>query len=500
MEETENVLIAKRRQKLADIRQAGEAFPNHFKQKDQLGTLLKCYQSHDDSALGHTPVAVSIAGRMMSKRQMGKASFAHIQDASGKIQLFIKQDNVSDQCYQQFKSWDIGDIVAVEGELFRTRVKELSVRVSKIILLTKSLRPLPEKFHGLSNTEIRYRQRYVDLMVNPAVRAVFQTRSAIIDYLRHYFNGIGFLEVETPMMHPIPGGANAKPFVTHHNALNRPLYLRIAPELYLKRLVIGGMERVYEINRNFRNEGLSTRHNPEFTMIEFYQAYTDYRDLMNITERLLRQLTQAILGQDQVDYQGERYDMGGTFCKMTLKEAILRFNEDLRPEQYNCLDTMRHFANTRGLMLKKDDQLGQIHTAIFEKTVEHQLRQPTFIIDYPVEVSPLARPHDDNPALVERFELFIGGLEIANGFSELNDPEEQARCFRQQLLAKDGGDDEAMCYDEDYITALEYGMPPTAGEGMGIDRLVMLLTDSPSIRDVLLFPQMRPSHAKVADK
>ena len=489
----ENKLVAERRKKLEAIRAQGSpAFPNDFRRNALAADLLALHEEHDKEYLEGASIQVSVAGRMMSKRIMGKATFAHIQDASGKIQLFVQRDALPEGFYNdEFKHWDVGDIIGATGEIFRTKVGELSIRVSDIRLLTKSLRPLPEKFHGLTDTEARYRQRYVDLIMNPEVRDVFRTRSAIINFMRDYFNEAGFLEVETPMMQPIPGGAVARPFVTHHNALGRDLYLRIAPELYLKRLIVGGIESVYEINRSFRNEGLSTRHNPEFTMIEFYKAYADYNDLMDLTEDLLRSMTTEILGTNEVSYQGKTYDFSKPFARMTVKQAILNYNKDISTEQLDSLDAARKLAGSLNVEIKDDYPLGKVQLEIFENTVEHLLEQPTFITAYPTEVSPLARRNDEDPAVTDRFEFFVGGRELANGFSELNDAEDQAERFRRQVEEKDAADHEAMHYDGDYITALEYGMPPTAGEGIGIDRLVMLLTDSPSIRDVLLFPQMR---------
>jgi len=424
---------------------------------------------------------------------MGKASFVHLQDMSGRIQLYLQRDALPEGVYEQFKrDWDLGDIVGAEGRLFQTRTGELSVQCDDLRLLTKALRPLPEKFHGLTDQESRYRQRYLDLIMNEASRRTFQTRTRVVQFLRSYLDGRGFLEVETPMMQVIPGGATARPFITHHNALDMQLFLRIAPELYLKRLVVGGFERVYEINRNFRNEGLSTRHNPEFTMLEFYEAYADYHDLMDLTEDMLRRLTIDIVGSTTVGYQGETYDFGRPFARMTVKESILRYNPGLDSAALDDPEAARAFAVRLDIPVKDGWGLGKLQIEIFEKTVEARLTDPTFITAYPTEVSPLARRNDADPFVTDRFEFFVGGREIANGFSELNDAEDQAERFRRQVQEKEAGDAEAMHFDADYVRALEHGMPPTAGEGIGIDRLVMILTDSPSIRDVLLFPHMRP--------
>jgi lysyl-tRNA synthetase class 2 len=489
----ENKLIALRRDKLDRLRRDGNAFPNDFRRDCMAGELHVEYGEKTPEELEAKALRVSVAGRMMSRRVMGKASFAHLQDMSGRIQLFVQRDMLDAGVYnEQFKKWDIGDIIGAEGQLFKTKTGELSVKVDRIRLLTKALRPLPEKFHGLSDQEQRYRQRYVDLIMNEATRQTFRTRTHIVQFIRGYLNHRGFMEVETPMMQVIPGGATARPFTTRHNALDMDLFLRIAPELYLKRLVVGGFERVYEINRNFRNEGLSTRHNPEFTMLEFYQAYADYHDLMDLTEDMLRALCQAVLGTTGVSYQGETYDFGTPFQRMTLKESILHFNPDINAADLGGLETVRQIAERLEIPLKPSYGLGKIQVEIFEKTVEHRLMDPSFITAYPTEVSPLARRNDKDPFVTDRFEFFVGGREIANGFSELNDAEDQAERFRKQVEEKDAGDLEAMHYDEDYVRALEHGMPPTAGEGIGIDRLVMLLTDSPSIRDVLLFPHMRP--------
>ncbi|WP_045226113.1 lysine--tRNA ligase [Methyloterricola oryzae] len=486
----ENKLIAQRREKLAALRE-GVAFPNDFRRDGLAEELHRRFGETDAEQLESAPVTVRLAGRLMAKRLMGKASFAQIQDMSGRIQLFLQRDALPEGVYEAFKTWDIGDIIAVEGTVFRTKTGELSVKASTVRLLTKSLRPLPEKFHGLTDQEIRYRQRYVDLIMTEESRQVFRLRSAIVAYVRQFLTARDFMEVETPMMQAIPGGARAKPFVTHHNALDMELFLRIAPELYLKRLVVGGFERVFEINRSFRNEGLSTRHNPEFTMLEFYQAYADYRELMDLTEELLRGLARDVLGSMQVSYQEKVYDLETPFRRMTLLESVLHFNPDLNLDNLASREAAAQVAQRLGIPVKAGDGLGKIQTEIFEKTVEHRLEEPTFITEYPAEVSPLARRNDANPFVTDRFEFFVAGRELANGFSELNDAEDQAERFRKQVEDKDAGDEEAMHYDADYVRALEYGLPPTAGEGIGIDRLVMFLTDSPSIRDVILFPHMR---------
>jgi lysyl-tRNA synthetase class 2 len=489
----ENKLIAQRREKLQQMRENGNAFPNDFRRNSMAGELHAEYGEKSGEALETLGLRISLAGRMMSRRVMGKASFAHLQDMSGRIQLFVQRDALDEGIYNsQFKKWDIGDIIGVEGQLFKTKTGELSVKVDSLRLLTKALRPLPEKFHGLSDQEIRYRQRYVDLIMNEASRNTFQLRTRIVQFIRNFLDQRGFLEVETPMMQVTPGGATARPFATRHNALDLDMFLRIAPELYLKRLVVGGFERVYEINRNFRNEGLSTRHNPEFTMLEFYEAYADYNDLMDLTEAMLRALCKQVMGSTQVVYQGERYDFASPFQRMTVKESICHFNPDISGEMLDDEVQARAIAEGMEIPLKPSYGLGKVQIEIFEKCVEHRLMNPTFITAYPTEVSPLARRNDNDPFVTDRFEFFVGGREIANGFSELNDAEDQAERFRKQVAEKEAGDDEAMHYDADYVRALEHGMPPTAGEGIGIDRLVMLLTDSPSIRDVLLFPHMRP--------
>ncbi|WP_198264689.1 lysine--tRNA ligase [sulfur-oxidizing endosymbiont of Gigantopelta aegis] len=489
----ENKLIAQRREKLAKLREQGNAFPNHFRRDSLAEKLHEDYDSLTKEELAEKNVSVIVAGRMMLQRIMGKASFATIQDMSGSIQLFVQRDSLPEGFYnEQFKKWDLGDIIGAKGVLFKTKTDELSVRVDSIELLTKALRPLPEKFKGLSDQETRYRQRYIDLITSAETRKTFALRSKIITYIRNFMLQKDFMEVETPMMQAIPGGATARPFTTYHNALDMELFLRIAPELYLKRLVVGGFERVFEINRNFRNEGLSTRHNPEFTMIEFYQAYADYHDLMDITEEMLRGLAQSVLGSPVFQYQGMEVDFGKPFTRMTIKESILHFNPELTESQLDDIDSARQIAESLDIPLKDGYGLGKVQIEIFEKTVEDRLLEPTFITAYPTEVSPLARRNNDDPFVTDRFEFFVGGRELANGFSELNDPEDQAERFKKQVEEKEAGDDEAMHFDADYIIALEHGMPPTAGEGIGIDRLVMLLTDAPSIRDVLLFPHMRP--------
>lgn len=487
-----NEQLLQRKQKLNQLRQKSNAFPNDFKREDLAAKIHEDFDAIDAEELEATNKHVKVAGRIMMRRLMGKASFVHIQDMSGKIQLYIRKDDLPEGMYDEFLDWDIGDIIGASGVVFKTKTGELSIKVTDIRLLVKALRPLPDKWHGLSDQETCYRQRYLDLIVNEKSRQVFQTRVKTIQLMRDFFNSHGFLEVETPMMHVIPGGAAARPFITHHNALDMELYLRIAPELYLKRLVVGGFEKVYEINRNFRNEGLSTRHNPEFTMIEFYQAYADYVDMMNIAEKLMKMLTQEIVGSHEVSYQGKTFNFGKPFDRLTIPEALLKYNADVTPEIVNNLDKLRTYMQQKGFAIEAYWGLGRCQFELFEHTVEDKLQDPTFITEYPTEVSPLARKNDLNPEVTDRFELFIGGREIANGFSELNDAEDQAERFRAQVASKDAGDLEAMHYDADFIRALEYGMPPTAGQGIGIDRLVMLLTDSASIRDVLLFPHMRP--------
>ena len=490
--EEDNEQIANRREKLATWRHAGQAYPNDFRRDALAADLLAAHADTSAEALEAQPVPVRLAGRIITRRLMGKASFVHLQDSSGRLQAYVQRDVIGQEPYAAFKQLDLGDIVGVTGTLFRTKTGELTVRAESVRLLTKALRPLPDKWHGLQDSERRHRQRYLDLIVNDEARRTFAIRSALVTGLREWFVGEGFLEVETPLMQPMPGGAVARPFVTHHNALDMTLYLRIAPELYLKRLVVGGFEKVFELGRNFRNEGLSTRHNPEFTMLEFYQAYADYRDLMDLTERLMRDLATRVLGTTALTYQGQPIDFGRPFARYTLAEAITAYLPRATPALLADLDAARALALELGLVVKDDDGLAQVQLELFEKVVEEQLIQPTFVTDFPVEVSPLARRRADNPALTERFELFIAGRELANGFSELNDPEDQAARFLEQAARKAAGDEEAMYFDADYVEALEYGLPPTAGEGIGVDRLAMLFADVTSIREVILFPHLRP--------
>jgi len=479
----ENRLIAERRAKLNEWRENGDAFPNHFRRDSLAADLQKQYGELSKEELEEKQIQVAVAGRLMLDRK----AFKVLQDMSGRIQIFAPKPVQKDT-----KHWDLGDVVGVRGTLCKSGMGDLYVMMDEYLLLTKSLRPLPEKHKGLTDTESRYRQRYVDLIVNEDSRRTFQIRSQMVAGIRNYLVRHGFVEAETPMLQVIPGGATARPFVTHHNSLDLDMYLRIAPELYLKRLVVGGFERVFEINRNFRNEGLSTRHNPEFTMLEFYQAYADHNDLMNLTEDMLRTLAQDVLGTTEIPYQDDVYDFGKPFARLSVFDSILQFNDDIDAATLADEQGARGIAERLGIPVKDGWGLGKVQIEIFEKTVEHRLKDPTFITDYPTEVSPLARRKDDNPFVTERFEFFVGGREIANGFSELNDAEDQAERFRAQVAEKEAGDDEAMFYDDDYITALEHGLPPTAGEGIGIDRLVMLFTNSPSIRDVILFPHMRP--------
>ncbi len=486
----ENALIAERRAKLARLRAEGNAFPNDFRRDALAADLHATFAGRSDEWLQAHRVRVRVAGRMMFKRLMGKASFAKLQDASGQVQAYLQADALG-AAYEAFKSWDIGDIVGVEGRLMRTRAGELSVRAEAVRLLVKALRPLPDKWHGLADTETRYRRRYVDLIVNEAARETFRVRTRVVRFLRDFLDAQGFLEVETPMMQPIPGGAVARPFVTRHNALGQEMYLRIAPELYLKRLVVGGFERVYEINRNFRNEGLSTQHNPEFTMLELYQAYADCDDFMGLVERMFQGLADAVAGRRGITYQGRSIDFSAPFARRSVEEAVAGANPDIDRSRLRDADYLRGACARLGLEPGEEDGAGALQMLVFEKTAEHALRQPTFVHSYPTEVSPLSRRRNSDPFVTDRFELFIDGREIANGFSELNDAEEQAERFREQVRRRSAGDEEAMYFDADYIRALEYGMPPAAGLGVGVDRLVMLLTDSPSIRDVLLFPQLR---------
>jgi lysyl-tRNA synthetase class 2 len=490
--EDTNRIVEERRAKLSALRTAGNAFPNDFRRNALAGELHAAHGNKDNAEVEPAALETSVAGRMMLRRVMGKASFATLQDMSGRIQLYITRDGVGEQVYESFKHWDLGDILGAKGTLFRTKTGELSVKVSELRLLTKSLRPLPEKFHGLADQEQRYRQRYLDLITNEPSRRVFAVRSRTIQAIRDFFVARGYLEVETPMMQPLPGGAAARPFVTHHNALDMPLYLRIAPELYLKRLVVGGIEKVFEINRNFRNEGMSTRHNPEFTMLEFYEAYQDFHYLMDLTEQLMREVALKATGSTTLTYQGDTIDLAKPFDRLTMPQAIARYNPRYALAELEKLEYLRVALAPFDVEVFPTDGVGLLQLKLFEQTTESKLTQPTFIVAHPTDASPLARRNDANPAVTDRFELFISGREIANGFSELNDYEDQAERFRQQAEAKAAGDEEAMFYDADYVRALEFGLPPTAGEGVGIDRLVMLLTDSPSIRDVILFPQMRP--------
>ena len=484
----ENQIIAERRAKLAELRKRGTAFPNDFRREHLAADLHSAWDGKSNEEIEPKRLVVAVAGRMMLKRIMGKASFATVQDMSGRIQLYVTRDGVGEAAYEAFKHYDLGDILGAKGSLFKTKTGELSVKVKDLRLLVKALRPLPEKFHGLADKEQRYRQRYVDLIMSEEARAVFQARSRIVQVIRDFMTGKGFLEVETPMMQPIPGGANAKPFKTHHNALGMDLFLRVAPELYLKRLVVGGFEKVFEINRNFRNEGISTRHNPEFTMLEFYEAYRDYRYLMDFTEEMLRDLARKVLGTLPLSYGGHAIELGKPFERLTIDQTLRKY----APEYAKIADpkVLASMLGLKGVKANPQSSIAVLKLQAFE-TIEDKLIQPTFIVDYPAEVSPLAKRSDKNPAVADRFELYIGGREIANGFSELNDPEDQAARFEEQARAKAAGDEESMYYDADYIRALEYGMPPAAGEGVGIDRLVMLFTDSPSIRDVLLFPHLR---------
>ncbi|MBF7730629.1 lysine--tRNA ligase [Pseudomonas sp. N040] len=486
--EEENKLIAQRKEKLGVVREQGNAFPNDFRRDSYCADLQRANAGKSKEELEAAAIQVKVAGRLM----LNRGAFLVLQDMSGRIQLYVNRKTLGDEQLEALKHFDLGDIIAAEGSLARSGKGDLYVDLRNVRLLTKALRPLPDKFHGLTDTEQRYRQRYVDLIVNDEVRETFRVRSQVIAHVRQFLRERDFLEVETPMLQMIPGGAAAKPFETHHNALDLPMFLRIAPELYLKRLVVGGFERVFEINRNFRNEGVSTRHNPEFTMLEFYQAYADYEDMMDLTEELFRELAQLVLGSTDVPYGDKLFHFGEPFARLSVFDSILRYNPDISAADLNDLESARAIAKRAGAKLLGHEGLGKLQVMIFEELVEHKLEQPHFITQYPFEVSPLARRNDQNPNVTDRFELFIGGREIANAYSELNDAEDQAERFMAQVADKDAGDDEAMHFDADFVRALEYGMPPTAGEGIGIDRLVMLLTNSPSIRDVILFPHMRP--------
>ncbi|MEN9723265.1 MAG: lysine--tRNA ligase [Pseudomonadota bacterium] len=485
--------IRVRFEKLARLRERQPvAFPNGFEPRDLAAEL---HRAHDEKAKEELePLAIrsSVAGRIMAIRDFGKAAFLQLRDRSGKIQIFVQKNKIGDEAFAKYRDMDVGDIVFVSGTLFKTKTNELSVDASEVVLLTKSLRPLPEKFHGLTDVEMRYRQRYVDLMMNESTRETFRKRSKIIEEIRRFFVEHDFLEVETPMMHPIAGGATARPFITHHNTLDMQLFLRIAPELYLKRLVVGGMDRVFEINRNFRNEGISIKHNPEFTMLEFYQAYATYEDLMRFTEKLFQRVAQNVLGSTTVSYQGTAIELGGTWARVSVEDAIVQYSAFKDRSKLRDRQALLAYGKEHGLPMNPKDSTGGLMMVIFDEQVERHLIQPTFVTEYPLDVSPLSRQNDRDPFVVDRFELYVYGREMANAFSELNDPEDQRRRFMDQVAAKNAGNDEACDMDEDYVTALEYGLPPTAGQGIGIDRMVMLLTDSPSIRDVILFPQMRP--------
>jgi lysyl-tRNA synthetase, class II len=489
----ENQIIAERRAKLAALRARGIAFPNDFERRHLAGDLQRAHGALSKEALEGHALHAAVAGRMMLKRVMGKASFATLQDMSGRIQVYVSNDATGADAHEAFKHWDLGDILGVEGSLFKTRTGELTLNATKVRLLAKALRPLPEKFHGLADQEQKYRARYLDLITSEEARRTFAIRSRVIQEMRAFMVARGFLEVETPMMQPIPGGAAAKPFVTHHNALDMTLYLRIAPELYLKRLVVGGFEKVFEINRNFRNEGISTRHNPEFTMMEYYEAYRDFRHLMDFNEALLRAVAQNVLGTLQVPYGEHVVDLGQPFARRTITQAIRTHHPHFSEADLADRALLVRELARAGIETKKGAVLAELQLMLFEATTEQMLIQPTYIVDYPAIVSPLARRNDANPEITDRFELYITGREMANGFSELNDPEDQAARFEEQSRAKAAGDEEAMYYDADYIRALEHGLPPAAGCGIGIDRLIMLFTNSPSIRDVILFPHMRPA-------
>lgn len=485
-------LVAERRARLAQLREEGFSYPNDFRPDTGIEALVGTYEELDATVLGERAVHARLAGRMMTQRVMGKASFAHLDDGSGRMQIFVKRDTVGEAAYELFKALDLGDIIGVEGTLFRTQTNELTLRVKRLNLISKCLRPLPEKFHGLRDPELRYRRRYLDLAMNPGVRSIFRKRAEILRVARGLLDARGFVEVETPMMQPLAGGAVARPFVTHHNALDIPLYLRIAPELYLKRLLVGGMHRVYEINRNFRNEGVSARHNPEFTMLEAYEAYGNCETMMSLTEVLLRTLAADVIGNTVFEYAGSTLDFARPFARVTLSDAVLAAVPELAPDDVHNHERLAELLRTRHMDVPKEAGWGKLLVELFEAFVEPTLIQPTFVLEYPREVSPLSRLKDDDPELVDRFELFIAGREIANGFSELNDPEDQARRFEAQARERAGGDEEAMLFDRDYVRALEYGMPPAGGVGIGIDRVAMLLTGAESIREVLLFPLLRP--------
>ncbi len=485
-------LQKQRLEKFTQLQASGVAlYPNDFRKNTELARIKAAYGDHDEAALEALEKTFAVAGRVMSQRSFGKAAFLHLQDATDQMQVFVQRDAVGTEKYALFKKFDIGDIVGVRGRLFRTKTGELTIKAESVDLVSKALRPLPEKYHGLKDVEVRYRQRYVDLMVNPRTREIFQRRTQIVRFLRSYLDNEGFMEVETPMMQPIPGGATARPFTTHHKALDMKLYLRIAPELYLKRLLVGGFERVYEINRNFRNEGISTQHNPEFTMLEFYWAYADYQDLMDLTERMFADLARTVTGSEVVPYQGEMINLGGSWQRLTFFQSLETLG-GLRPEQYMEYDQARSLVVKLGEKAHVNEKLGKLQAKLFDLLVEPKLIQPHFIYHYPTDISPLSRRNEDDPQVTDRFELFIAGREMANAFSELNDPMDQRGRFEEQVKEKEAGDEEAHFMDDDYVRALEYGMPPAAGEGVGIDRLVMLLTDSPSIREVILFPLLRP--------
>ena len=489
--EDQNKLIKERRSKLSNLRESGFNFPNPIPIDSYCIDLNNNHEESSKEDLENLNKEVAIAGRMMAKRIMGKSSFSKIKDGTSSIQIFINSKNVSEELYEQFKTYDVGDILWVKGTLFKTKTDELTINANEIELLTKSLRPLPEKYHGLTDTETRYRKRYLDLIMSDESRDVFENRSKIITTIRKYLNEQEILEVETPMMQPIPGGAIARPFVTHHNTLDKDFYLRIAPELYLKRLVVGGMHRVYEINRSFRNEGVSTQHNPEFTMLELYLAFASYEEIMTLVEEMVIEISKGLYGSTTITYQDKEYDLSGPYKRITLEESVMEFNPDMNREKLRDQHYLLGVCKKLKIKNSKDMPAGKLLLEIFEKTVEEHLIEPTFITAYPKDVSPLSRANDEDPWLVDRFEFFIAGRELANGFHELNDPDDQSHRFKDQVKERDSGDDEAMVYDEDYIEALEYGMPPTSGLGVGIDRLTMIFTDKPSIRDVLLFPHMR---------